>query len=278
MGNVISFLNMKGGVGKTTLCIGAGEYLANYMEKKVLIIDVDPQFNATQSLTGVYNLVDAYLDDYLKNNKNIRKLFESTANIFEQPEYAKPEDVIVEFSDNLHMICGNINLIFDDDTKDHSRTKRIRKFIKDNNLKDYYDLIFIDCPPTISFYTDAALMASDFYIIPNRIDRYSSLGISSLQSVVHRLKGEEDLPIRLLGIVYTMVENRMTEKTLSIKRDFESEDFVRGLYIFNSNTSHVRDLLVGMNENIASKYQKSRHDIKEVCEEILERLEGFDKE
>lgn len=267
---------MKGGVGKTTLCIGIGEYFANYKDKKVLIIDVDPQFNATQSLTGVYNQVDDYLNDYLSNNKTIRKLFESTTSVYEKHEYAKPDDVIVKLTEHLDIICGNINLIFDDDTKDHSRTKRIRKFIKDNNLRDYYDFIFIDCPPTISFYTDAALMASDYYIIPNRIDRYSALGISSLQSVISRLKEEEELTIKLLGIVYTMVEENMTEKTKGIKEDFEAEEFVKDLYLFDSKTSYVRDLLVGLNENIASRYQKSKYDISQVCDEIMQRLEGID--
>ena len=54
---VISFINMKGGVGKTTLCVDIAEYLANFMDKKVLIIDIDPQFNATQSILSKYDRV-----------------------------------------------------------------------------------------------------------------------------------------------------------------------------------------------------------------------------
>ncbi len=73
---VISFINMKGGVGKTTLCVGMGEYLANYLQKKILVIDIDPQFNATQSLMGHYSRVDEYLETIQPANKTIRKIFE----------------------------------------------------------------------------------------------------------------------------------------------------------------------------------------------------------
>ncbi|PJN54333.1 hypothetical protein PAEVO_10540 [Paenibacillus sp. GM2FR] len=272
-GKVISFINMKGGVGKTTLCIGTGEYLANFLNRKVLMIDVDPQFNATQSLMGAYDRVDEYLDTFLKKNMTIRKLFENTTSVYEPNEYAKAEDVIVKLDDNLDIICGNINLIFDDNSKDNSRTKRIRKFIRDNKLKEVYDFILIDCPPTISFYTDASLMASDYYIVPNRIDRYSSLGITSLQSVISRLVDEEELSIQLLGIVYTMVEDNMTQKTRELKESFECEESVKDLYIFESKTSFVRDLMVGYNENISSSYQKSKRDIEQVCLELIERVE-----
>lgn len=58
---VISFINMKGGVGKTTLCVGIAEFLANHMGRKVLVIDIDPQFNATQSLMGHYDRVEEYM-------------------------------------------------------------------------------------------------------------------------------------------------------------------------------------------------------------------------
>ena len=63
-GKVVSFINMKGGVGKTTLCIGIGEYLANYLNKKILFIDLDPQFNATQTLVNEFNLEDEYISNY----------------------------------------------------------------------------------------------------------------------------------------------------------------------------------------------------------------------
>ena len=72
-------------------------------------------------------------------------------------------------------------------------------------------IYFIDCPPTISVYTDAALIASDFYLVPNRIDRYSILGIKLLKQVIDRLDDNEHIGILPLGIVYTMIRD-LTQK------------------------------------------------------------------
>ncbi|MDQ9182328.1 ParA family protein [Cronobacter sakazakii] len=76
--SVISFINMKGGVGKTTLCVGIAEYLANYMHKNVLVIDIDPQFNATQSILNQYNRVDEYIEKLQPNKKNDSKNIRNT--------------------------------------------------------------------------------------------------------------------------------------------------------------------------------------------------------
>lgn len=271
-GKVISFINMKGGVGKTTLCVGIGEYLANYLNKKILFIDVDPQFNTTQSLMDFFDQEDHYMNDY-RHNKNIRKLFQSISSISERPKLPDIEEVIVSFPDsNIDLIPGNIDLIFDDNQADNAKSRRIKKFIKEHNLKEKYDFILIDCPPTISFYTDAALNASDYYLVPNRIDRYSILGIKLLKQVIDRLAYDEELSIKPLGIVYTMVGNQ-TQKVQRLKNTFEQSSIVKEIEIFNSKTSIVNDLLVGLQGNIASAYKKSREDIKKVAEELLERIQ-----
>lgn len=272
-GKVISFINMKGGVAKTTLCVGIGEYLATYKDKKVLFIDVDPQFNTTQSLMNHFDMEDEYMENY-RHSKSIRKLFEMTNSISETPKMVAPEDVIISFHDNpnIDLICGNIDLIFDDNQVDGTRARRIKKFIKSNNLCEKYDFIFIDCPPTISFYTDAALNASDFYLVPNRIDRYSILGIKLLKQVIDRLKYDEELKIEPLGIVYTMVGN-LTQKSQRIKEAFEESSIVKEISIFDSYTSYVNDLMVGLQGNISSRYKKSREDIHNVTEEFLRRIE-----
>lgn len=269
---IISFINMKGGVGKTTLCIGMGHYLATELNKKILFIDIDPQFNSTQSLLGEFDQVDLYLDE-LRNTKTIRSIFKQSTDVYEEIPLPEKEEVIHQFNENIHMILGNINLIFDNSTSDNSRIKRIRKFVNHHNLRDEYDFIFIDCPPTISFYTDAALMASDYYIIPNRIDRYSTLGVTSLLSVTKRIISEEDLNLRPLGIIYTMLDETLTQKTAKIKDDFETEVKDNNLYIFKNNTTIVRDLMVGNSGNIASNYSKSKKDIKNICVEFLGRID-----
>ena len=273
-GKVISFINMKGGVGKTTLCVGIGEYLASYLDKKVLFIDVDPQFNTTQSLMDYFNQAEQYMNDY-RHNKNIRKLFESVTSISERPRLPELEEVIVSFPDsNIDLIPGNIDLIFDDNQSDNAKSRRIKKFINVHKLREKYDFIFIDCPPTISFYTDAALNASDYYLVPNRIDRYSILGIKLLKQVIDRLAYDEELKIEPLGIVYTMVGvGTPSQKTQRLRETFESASIVQEIEIFTSETSTVNDLMVGLRGNIASVYKRSREDIAQITDELLDRLQ-----
>ena len=262
-GKVISFINMKGGVGKTTLCIGIGEYLANYCEKKILFIDLDPQFNTTQSLVNEFDMEDEYLNDYSegKGNRTIMRLFETQTTLARKIDLPLPSEVIVRLNDNMDLLPGTIDLILVESDKDGTKARKVNRFIQENDLRNAYDFIFIDCPPTISVYTDAALIASDFYLVPNRIDRYSILGIKLLKQVIDRLDDNEDIGIKPLGIVYTMVKD-LTQKTLQLKDTFERDEIVREIGMFSNMASYVNDLLVGLQGNISSKYKKSREDVK----------------
>lgn len=278
-GKVISFINMKGGVGKTTLCIGIGEYLACNYDKKILFIDLDPQFNTTQSLINEFDLEDEYLNEYSKgdNNKTVMRLFQSQLTLAKRVDIPSPEDVLINLNENMDLLPGTIDLILVESDKDGTKARKVKRFINENNLKSKYDFIFIDCPPTISVYTDAALIASDFYLVPNRIDRYSILGIKLLKQVIDRLDDNEHIGIKPLGIVYTMVKD-LTHKTQLLKETFEKDDIVKDIGLFPVMTSFVNDLLVGLQGNIASKYKKSREDIAVICEEFLARLEQYDAE
>lgn len=272
-GKVISFINMKGGVGKTTLCIGLGEYLANFKNKKVLFIDVDPQFNATQSIMDLTGHEEEYMETY-RHNLTIRKIFEDTKTISERPKTPEKEDVILKFQNesNIDLICGTIDII-KDDTSNKSLFKRLKKFIDEHKLKQIYDYIFIDCPPTISFYTDAALYASDYYLVPAKVDRYSILGIKLLKTVIDNLMYDEDIDISPLGIIYTMRGNTESQKTAEIRMKFESDSDVSNLGILSNYTTIVNDLMVGYQGNISSKYLKSCEDIARIADEFILRLD-----
>ena len=131
-GKVVSFINMKGGVGKTTLCIGIGEYLANYCNKKILFIDLDPQFNTTQTLVNEFDLEDEYLSNYSEgiNQKTVMRLFETQQTIAKRPELPKPEDILVKLNDNMDILPGTINLILVEPDTDGSKAKKVKKFIQ----------------------------------------------------------------------------------------------------------------------------------------------------
>ncbi|MCR3695690.1 ParA family protein [Citrobacter portucalensis] len=272
---VVSFINMKGGVGKTTLCVGIAEYIANYMEKKVLVIDIDPQFNATQSLMGHYNRVDEYLASLQGHSNTIRKIFELPTSLMDDEKKLIPDEVITQLTDKLHLIPGDINIIFDTN-QEGVRIKMLRKFILENNLKSQYDYIFIDSPPTISLFTDTALLASDYYVTPVKIDHYSVLGANSLNSVIRNMRTHHEKTIKHVGYVYTNTDTELTEKTQNIKDSFEESPNFIDFYFFESQLTYVRDLMVGNQGNIASCYSKSRNDIRNICEEFITRLDHLE--
>lgn len=272
---VVSFINMKGGVGKTTLCISVADYLANTLNKSVLVIDIDPQFNATQSFLNKYDRIEEYLTELKPQKKTIRSIFEVPTQVMERAKTACKEDVIINLNGNLDMILGDLDIIFDTGSES-IRVHKVERFIEEHKLKEHYDFILIDSPPTISLFTDAALLASDYYLVPVKIDHYSVLGAASLISVVENLKYNYNHNIKTLGFIYTNTESKLTEKTQAIKKEFENMDKSHSiqddLYYFTSRLSHVRDLMVGGQGNIASSYSKSRNDISSICHEFIERI------
>lgn len=265
---------MKGGVGKTTLSVGVADFLAHYKDEdfKVLLIDVDPQFNATQALLDSYYAGD-YFTDVLPAQKTINKLFRPQVQFSEQYKSPEPEEMIIELSEKLHIVCGDLNLVLANKSNDYTYIKRLKRFIRDNSLRDIYDLIIIDCPPTLTIYTDSALMASDYYLIPNRIDRYSIIGISSLQKAINNLKGEEDIKLECLGLIYTILDDELTQKQIDMKSDFELKEEVQQMHIFTGYTSNVKDIQVGKQGPIPTRYKKSREDLNDICTELLDRIQ-----
>ncbi|MGE1235606.1 ParA family protein [Bacillus altitudinis] len=311
-GIVISYINMKGGVGKTTLSIGIADYLAKYKDSKVLVIDIDPQFNATHSLIDTYIKKDVdetvvddskidlvttleetiqrsegddedpeeteeensfYTSEVLEKGKTIFQLFTPQLDMSKRYQLPKSEDLIINLRDRLDLLSGDLNLVLANKNSDFSLVKRLNNFITENKLREEYDYIIIDCPPTLTIYTDSALLASDFYMIPNRIDRYSIIGIDSLQTAVGNLISSEGIDLKCLGIVYTMVNKKLNKKQEKIKTDFESKKSVNDIDIFSSVSHVVNHIQYGYSGTLPTKYKSSLEDIGAICEEMLEKIE-----
>lgn len=266
-GKVISIINMKGGVGKTALSVGISSFLAENRDKKILLIDSDPQFNATQAF------IDP--DKYEEDTKTIFQLFKPQTEIAERYVMPKKEELITNIQENLDILKGDLNLVLVNKSSDSGLIKRLKMFIKVNKLREEYDYIIIDCPPTLTLYTDSALISSDYYLIPNRIDRYSGIGIKSLNRAISDLIYSEDLELKCLGLVYTMVEDQLTQKQNDIKSELESSKAVEDIYIFSSNSSFVRDMQVGRQGPIATRYGKSKKDISDIVDEMENRLSSI---
>ncbi|MCQ4669758.1 AAA family ATPase [Lactonifactor longoviformis] len=277
MGKIISIINMKGGVGKTTLSIGIADYLAE-IEKKILLIDADPQFNATQAMVDYYKNDDYeseenfYSTEILPHEKTIYRLFKLQTDMMHSYSTPTSDELIVNLKENLDILCGDLNLVLVNKVSDHTFVRRIRNFIDDNNLRDEYDYIIIDCPPTLTIYTDSALMASDYYLIPNRIDRYSIVGIDSLQKAVKNLIREERINLKCIGLVYTMVTTSVKQDKIRV--NFENKKAVNDIDIFSTKTSVANNIQYGMSGTIPTKYKASKEDIEAISLELLQRIEG----
>lgn len=314
-GRVISVINMKGGVGKTTLTIGIADQLSN--QKNILVIDADPQFNATQAFITTYKSKkkikwDTIIDDtkveakesdnnddtidednesevtkkdentfynteLLAKQKTIFHLFAPQTSVTQSYKVPKADSLIINIKKNLDLLAGDLNLVLANNSTGHGLVKRIKNFIEDNNLKEKYDYIFIDCPPTLTIYTDSALMASDYYLIPNRIDRYSIIGIESLQTAIQNLIDEERITLKSLGIVYTMLKTNLNKKQLQIKTDFESKETVHDLEIFNAVSHEVNHIQYGMAGPLPTRYKTSKEDIEAIIAEMQDKINRLEE-
>lgn len=286
MGKVISVINMKGGVGKTTLSIGLADVLA-IQNHSVLLVDADPQFNATQAMldkykTNGYTDIESeknfYSEKVLAEEKTIYRLFKPQTDMRSSYQMPTAEELIINLKENLDILCGDLNLVLVNKVSDHTFVRRIRNFVEDNSLKDRYEYIIIDCPPTLTIYTDSALMASDYYLIPNRIDRYSIIGIDSLQKAVKNLIREERINLKCIGLVYSMVNTDMSVKQQKIKTSFESKKTVNDIDIFDAQATYVKDIQVGMSGGLPTCYKRSSEDIEAISFELQKRIKELELE
>ena len=209
----ISFINMKGGVGKTTLSTNVAHCLATRENCKVLVVDIDPQFNATQCFFSG----DSYFD-YLKNNgRTILDLFQGNVmnistvdGVIGARELAYSDIVPYKISDNLYILPGNLKLFQIEISAGSGKENRLKKYLDDINKTYHFDYVIIDTPPTPSIWMVSASLASDYYIIPVKPDPLSYTGIDLLQSIILQKKDDLDLNIQCMGVILTMVEGNTT--------------------------------------------------------------------
>ena len=192
MAKVVSFSNQKGGVGKTTSCVNIGAQIANKANKKVLIIDMDPQGNATSGLGIAKSKVKRTIYDVIIGKCPI-------------------EDAIIKTKfKNLSVVSSNIDLAGAElelhDLDDSSNFTQIAL----DSIKDDFDYIFIDCPPSLGMLTVKALSVSDGIVIPMQCEFYSLEGMSQLLNTVKKIRQLYNPNLQIVGILLTMYNGRLT--------------------------------------------------------------------
>ena len=202
---IISFINMKGGVGKTTSVIEIGTILTQEQGKSVLIIDMDPQTNATFSLMTLTEW------ETIKDTATIADVLGMNKGFSSRDTPYDINDAIIENVggiQSLDLIPSHIELTFLDlDLSGEPGRENILKRQLDNCTKTY-DFILIDCPPNLTIAPQNALVVSDFIIVPVTPEFYASIGLPMLINRVEQLKSRfPNCNVEILGVIFTKVRN-----------------------------------------------------------------------
>jgi chromosome partitioning protein len=246
---VISFMNMKGGVGKTTLTVNVAYALAHVHKKKVLVVDGDPQFNATQYLMKEDHYLD-YVNDRKKatlrdifvprrpgplrtvsgtarsTDRRRTPLSACTSNIYDGGAGRGKLDLIPSTLDMIEI-----------ESSPRGTENMLNLYLKEKATG--YDYVLIDCPPTISVYTQAAIIASDKYIVPVKPDPLSIIGLPLLEQWLESYLSRNGLTIESVGLVFTMVRGATPKRMKEVMVDTRRE---RGDMVFPEHLSEATDV------------------------------------
>lgn len=188
MGRIIALTNQKGGVGKTTSCINLAASLAR-ARRKVMLIDLDPQGNATTGSGIQREDVEHSVYDVLLGEKRINQVWQTTTGGF----------LVVPSESGLAGIQAELN---DAERRDH----RLKDALA--GIREQFDFILIDCPPALNVLTVNALVAADTVLIPVQCEYYALEGLSGLMETIGKIRQHYNPALRIEGLLRTMFDGR----------------------------------------------------------------------
>jgi chromosome partitioning protein len=189
MAKIISVVNQKGGVAKTTTAVSLGSALA-MSEKRVLIVDMDPQGNTSSGIGLDKYAADGNTYHVLMGDKSVDEVTIGT-----QLDYLKV------VTSNKELVGAELELVDED-----RREFRLKDAV--DGVREKYDYIFIDSPPSLGLLTINAMVAADELLIPVQAEYYALEGVSELLDTMDRVKGAFNPELAINGFVLTMVDER----------------------------------------------------------------------
>ena len=206
MGKIIAVANQKGGVGKTTTSVNLSSLLAK-KGKKVVLLDADPQGNATSGL-GVDKNVEKSLYDVLVNEEPVENTLQDTI-----------EKNLKICPSNVNLAGAEVELV-----SQMSREHRLKE--KLDQIKDKYDYIFIDCPPSLGLITLNSFTAADSVLIPVQCEYYALEGLGQLINTINLVKKHLNKSLEIEGAVLTMYDirtNLSNQVVKEVKKYFDDK-------------------------------------------------------
>ena len=253
MGKIIAFANQKGGVGKTTSAVNIAASVG-ILGKSVLLIDLDPQGNTTSGV-GI-------------NKKNLKS---TSYEILIGEIEAEKAILSTEFK-NLSVIPSNISLAGAefDLYQLEEREYRLKKQLE--SIKDNYDYIFIDCPPSLGMITVNALAAADAVIIPMQCEYYALEGLSQLMLTIRKIKQLYNAELEICGILITMFNGRLilTMQVISELKKYYADKLFKTPISRNVRLSEAPSF--GTPVYYHDKSSKGAKEYLDVAKELTQRI------
>ncbi len=252
----VAVLNQKGGVGKTTTAVNLGAYLAK-AGKSVLLVDLDPQGNATSGLGIDKHTLSETMYDALFNHE------------------AAPNILRVTDVDGLQLLPSNANLA-------GAEVQLVSSLQRELQLKQMleqftHDIVLIDCPPSLGLLTINALSAADYVLIPVQTEYYALEGLGQLLGVIQRVKEAINPTLEILGVVLTMFDSRtsLSDQVMDeVKKHFGDKVFST---VIPRNVRLAEAPSFGKTIAEHDKWSKGAKAYKQLAKDLLSRLPGGKK-